>query len=204
MGASLRLLGAVLAGGEGRRFGAPKPEARVGGVPMVERAVRVLREVVEEVVIVSARALSSPPAPVVADRVQGAGPLGGLDAALWRARDRGFDGVLLLACDLPLLTTSLVGRVASALVDAPAAAPERRAGGIEPLCGAYRVTLCGAVERRLGQEDRSLHALFRDVGGHVIPFAALGERAAAFLNVNTPDDRVRAEEALEAIPPPVT
>jgi len=201
--ACARLLGAVLAGGEGRRFGGPKPEARVGGVPMVERAVNVLREVVDDVVIVSARPLSSPPAPVVADRVAGAGPLGGLDAALRHARERGFEGVLLLACDLPLLTPSLVRRVRATLGDGSAAAPERSAGGIEPLCSAWRVSVLDAVERRLGQEDRSLHALFRDVAGRVVPFAALGERADVFLNVNTPDDHARAEDSLRGLPPTV-
>jgi len=49
-------------------------------------------------------------------------------------------------------------------------------------------------------EDRSLHTLFRDVGGHVVPFASLGERASVFLNVNTPDDRARAEASLRGLP----
>jgi molybdopterin-guanine dinucleotide biosynthesis protein A len=55
------------------------------------------------------------------------------------------------------------------------------------------------VERRLGQEDRSLHALFRAVGGHVLPIAvAGGGEVDAFLNVNTVDELERAEAALSA------
>lgn len=69
-----RLLGAVLAGGEGRRFGGPKAEASVGGVPMVERAVSAVKSVVGDVVVVSARTLRTTSAPVVADRIPGAGP----------------------------------------------------------------------------------------------------------------------------------
>lgn len=193
-----RLLGAVLAGGEGRRFGGPKAEADVGGVALVDRAVATLREVVEEVVVVSARPLSAPPAPVVCDRVPGMGPLGGLDAALRAAAERGFDGVLLVACDLPLLTPGLLRRVAGALGDHPAVAPQRDAGGVEPLCAVYRVSVLSAVEARLGEEDRSLHSLFRAVGGHVLPSWRLGAPGVAFLNVNTPGDRLRAEEALSS------
>ncbi|MHB1194019.1 MAG: molybdenum cofactor guanylyltransferase [Longimicrobiales bacterium] len=192
-----RLLGAVLAGGEGRRFGGPKAEARLGGMSLAERAVALLRQVVEDVVVVSARPMSSSPAPVVPDRVLGAGPLGGLDAALRHAREGGYEGVLLLACDLPLLTSSFLERVASGLGSHPAAAPARRGGGVEPLCAAYRVEVLGAVQRRLELEDRSLHALFRDVGGHVLPGAAEGG-GDPFLNVNTVDELGRAEAALSA------
>ena len=190
-----RLLGAVLAGGEGRRFGGPKAEAPVSGVPMVERATALLRGVAGEVVVVTSRALAAPPAPVVPDRVPGMGPLGGLDAALRRAARHGYDGVLLVACDLPLLTPDLVERVAASLGEHAAVAPAREGGGVEPLCAAYRVEILPVVERRLGEDDRSLHALFREVGGHVLlPAGAPGPDP--FLNVNTPDELARAEEAL--------
>ena len=193
-----RLLGAVLAGGEGRRFGGPKAEVSVGGVPMVERAVSVVRSVVGDVVVVSARPLSTAFAPLLRDRIPGAGPLGGLEAALRHARAHGHDGVLLVACDLPLLTPGLLTRVADALGSHAAVAPARASGGVEPLCAAYSVRALDAVERRLGGEDRSLHALFRELGGEVIPSAELNVGPSAFLNVNTPEDRVRAEAALLA------
>lgn len=192
-----RLLGAVLAGGEGSRFGGPKAEACLGGLPLTERAVALLRTVVEEVVVVAARPLSAPAATVVPDRVPGMGPLGGLDAALHHARDQGWDGVLLVACDLPLLTRALLEEVVSGLAGHPAAAPARRGGGVEPLCAAYRVEALDAVERHLAGQDRSLHTLFRDVGGHVLPWAADGANDP-FLNVNTVGDIVRAEAALRA------
>ena len=198
-----RLLGAVLAGGEGRRFGGPKAEADVGGRPLAERAVETLRQVVDDVVVISARPLANPPAPVVPDRIRGMGPLGGLDAALRAARDGGFDGVLLVACDLPLLTPALLHRVVGHLGDHPAVAPQREAGGVEPLCAVYRVEVLPVVEARLDQEDRSLHSLFRTVAGHVIPSWRLGTPGASFINVNTPDDRVRAEEAMARILPPI-
>lgn len=191
-----RLLGAVLAGGEGRRFGGPKAGALVGGLSLLERAVATLREVVADVVVVSSRPVPEIGVPVIPDRVAGAGPLGGLDAALRAARDRGYEGVLLVACDLPLLSGVVLGRVAEALGDHPAAAPERPTGGIEPLCAAYRVSLLPTVEARLAQEDRSLHALFREARGRAVPATRIDAPESTFLNVNTPDDRVRAEAAL--------
>lgn len=189
------LLGAVLAGGEGRRFGGPKALAAVGGVPMVERAVAALGGVVEEVVVVSSRPLPGCAAPVIPDRVQGAGPLAGLDAALRHARARGLDGVLLVACDLPLLTSAPLRRVAAALGDRAAVAPERAGGGVEPLLAAYRVGALATVERRIGGPDRSMHGLFAELGGAVLGAAEL-DAGEALLNVNTSEERERAEAAL--------
>jgi molybdopterin-guanine dinucleotide biosynthesis protein A len=189
-----RLLGAVLAGGEGRRFGGPKGEAVVGGTSMTARAAGALRPWVEEVVVVSSRPVEAPPARVVPDRVPGAGPLGGLDAALAEATALGLDGVFLLACDLPLVTSEVVGAVISSLGDAPAAAPAREPTGVEPLCAVYRVGVHASVEARLRGPDRSLHALFRKVDGVVVPASRLDDRGGrVFLNVNTPSDRDRAE-----------
>ena len=188
-----RLLGAVLAGGEGRRFGGPKAGARAGGIALIERAVALLRQVVGEVVVVASHPRLSA-APVILDRVSGRGPLAGLDAALRHAAATGHDGVFLLACDLPLLTPAVAGEVVAGLGGHAAAAPAREGGGVEPLCAAYRVEVLAAVERRLDEEDRSLHALFREVGGHAIHVAAGGP--ASFLNVNTRNDLERAEAAL--------
>lgn len=192
-----RLLGAVLAGGEGRRFGGPKAGARAGGMSLLERTVAVLRAVVEDVVVVSADPMAEPPATLVPDRVRGMGPLGGLDAALRHARSCGYDGILAVACDLPLLTPAILEAVIEGLGEHAAAAPARDGGGVEPLCAAYRVGVLEVVERRLQEPDRSLHALFRDVGGHVLPPVA-ADAGNPFLNVNTLEELARAHEALAA------
>ena len=52
----MRTGGLVLAAGEGRRFGGPKQLARVGGRPVLERALDALRDVRPRVVVLGARA----------------------------------------------------------------------------------------------------------------------------------------------------
>jgi molybdopterin-guanine dinucleotide biosynthesis protein A len=192
-----RLLGAVLAGGEGRRFGAPKADATVGGVSLVRRAVQALAEVVDTVVVVSSRPVADAPVEVIEDAVPGAGPLAGLASALDAAASRGLDGVLLLACDLPLVDGATLAAVRDALGERAAVAPRRGGAGVEPLCAAWSVAARDAASARLAGDDRSLHALFRDVEGAVLDRGTLGE-GEVFLNVNTPGDRDRAEAALEA------
>lgn len=192
-GAAPLLLGAVLAGGAGRRFGGRKAGALVGGRPMVRRAVEALAAVTGDVVVVSPTPVPEGGVPVVADRTPGKGPLGGLEAALHEAAARGRDGVLLLACDLPLMRPWLLEAVARALRGVRAAAPKREGGGIEPLCAAYSLDVLEAVERRLASADLSLHALFRDVGGRAIDPKPPEAGHDELLNVNTPEDRRLAD-----------
>jgi molybdopterin-guanine dinucleotide biosynthesis protein A len=165
---------------------------------MVRSAVAALTAGCSEVVVVSSRPVPVTERPVIPDVTDGAGPLGGLEAALLEAGRRGLEGVLLLACDLPLMVPAILERVALAARGRTAVAPGRPGGGVEPLCAAYAVGCLDAVRRRLASDDRSLHALFGDVGGAVLPEAAGAEWApGAFLNVNTPSDRHRAEVALD-------
>jgi molybdopterin-guanine dinucleotide biosynthesis protein A len=166
---------------------------------MVERAVAALAEVVSEVVVVSSRPVASVEVGIIPDQTPDAGPLGGLEAALLHAAESDHDGVLLLACDLPLIAPELLTVVGAALGEGPAAAPERAggAGGIEPLCAVYRVDVLSMVQEQLKSGDRSLHALFRAVGGRVIPASELGSSPTdALLNVNTSQDLRRAEAVL--------
>lgn len=198
MSGTPRLLGAVLAGGEGRRFGGDKPDALLAGVSLVRRAVVALAPVTDDVVIVSSRPIADASVPVLPDSTPGTGPLGGLEAALQHAAERGLDGVLVLACDLPLVDTPLLASVAGRLGDAAAVAPARAVGGVEPLCAVYRTSVVERLGARLSSGDRSLHAFFRDVGGVAIPLEALDAGPEDFLNVNTPEDRERAEALLRS------
>jgi molybdopterin-guanine dinucleotide biosynthesis protein A len=187
----------VLAGGEGKRFGGPKATARVAGRSLVSRAVDTLGGVVESVVVVSSRPVGPVDVPVLPDRTSGAGPLAGLESALVEAEGRGLDGVFLLACDLPLVGEGLIRTVAEALGGGVAVAPARSGGGVEPLCAAWSVAVLPAARAALASDDRSLHALFRTVGGRALAPEKLAARGHhPFLNVNTQDDRARAEAAL--------
>jgi molybdopterin-guanine dinucleotide biosynthesis protein A len=164
---------------------------------MIVRAAEALRPWVEELVVVSSLPVAHPPARVIPDRVADAGPLGGLDASLAEAERLGLDGVFLLACDLPLMSVELVGMVVAAAGDAPAVAPARTPDGVEPLCAVYLGAVRPAVDAHLGGPDRSLHALFRAVGGEAISAERLGvDVERALFNVNTPSDRDRAEGQL--------
>jgi molybdopterin-guanine dinucleotide biosynthesis protein len=197
------LLGAVLAGGQSRRFGSPKALAPFRGEPMVLRALGTLGKVCGEVVV----ATSVPEVEaalremdrqvrVLPDRIPAAGPLSGLHAALSHASERDLGAVLLLACDMPLVTTE----VAEALAregergEADAVVAGDDTGRPQPLLGWYRTEILDAVEARLASEDRSMAGLLEALEARVVPGAELGARRGQLTGANTRSELDRLEE----------
>ena len=193
---------AVLAGGESRRFGAPKALARVGGVRVVDRVTRAARGALGDVVLVANRPelLAGLGLPVRPDAVAGAGALGGVHAALRWAAEEARPGALCVACDMPFLHAGLLRALVerAAADDGDATVPEstgRR--GVEPLCAFYSVRCLPEAERMLDAGERRLTDLLERVRTERVPLVEVrrwGAPEVLFLNVNTPADHARAEE----------
>src|SRR5687767_11558795 len=95
-----RILGAVIAGGESRRFGSDKALAVLHGRTLLDHVLAAICTECAAVVICGRKVDDLT---CLRDRPRsGMGPLGGLAAALDYAEGHGFDGVLTSACDTPL------------------------------------------------------------------------------------------------------
>jgi len=171
-GESARWLGALLAGGQSRRFGSDKALAMLDGARLIDRALAALAAECDAVVVcgrdlVGVRSVADRPGP-------GLGPLGGLNAALHLARDEGFAGVLTSACDIPVLPEGLLAQLGLAF-------PAVVAG--QPVVGAWPSALADALDAHLAEStDRSMRHWIAQAGGRHVAF---GE---PFPNVNTPED----------------
>jgi molybdopterin-guanine dinucleotide biosynthesis protein A len=123
-----KLLGAVLAGGQARRFGADKAFARLGGQPLVAHAIALLAPLTDAVIVCGRDDAAVCGAPAIHDRPRpGLGPLGGLGAALHHAGANGFAAVVTIPCDTPLLPDGLLGRLLAAGAFAAVVAPAQPA-----------------------------------------------------------------------------
>lgn len=220
-------LGTVLAGGESSRYGAPKAQATVGGARIVDRVIAALRTVTPDIVISANepalfRDLGLPTYP---DQRPGLGPLGGIYTTLLRAREAGRPGILAVACDMPFASPALLTRLhdlafggdvgpggegvgdSRAAPDTPRAPDivlpaSRGPRGVEPLFAAYRVSCVPAIDAALAEGDRRMVGFHERVVVHTIPLAeveSLCDPTRAFLNVNTPGDRERADAMAERI-----
>ena len=186
---------AILAGGRARRFGGrDKSALPVGPTSILDRQLAALAGLADRVFIVAgtAKPFRNARVPVIRDRLPNAGALGGLYTALVSARS---DHVLILACDLPFVTASLLARL-SALASAgwDAVVPRPR-DGLQPLCAVYARHLAPLVRARvdaghLKVADLLVGVRHLEVGPEEL--ATFDPDGRLFFNVNTPDDLDRA------------
>jgi molybdopterin-guanine dinucleotide biosynthesis protein len=205
-------LGVILAGGASRRFGMPKALAPVGGRRIVDRILDALSEVVPEVVISSNQPslFDDLEVDVVPDHHPGIGPLAGVHAGLLHAVERGWPGILVVACDLPWVTAELLrlARHAASRSPALAVAPESHdRQGMEPLCAFYSVDCIPVLEAMIADGERRAHQLLERVPLARISLAEVqtaGDPRLLFHNVNTVSDLDQAERLGGPVPPVVS
>jgi molybdenum cofactor guanylyltransferase len=94
----MQTLGAIIAGGQSRRFGDDKAAARLDGKALLAHVADGLRSQVDGLVVVGRQwpgfvTIADVPAP-------GMGPLGGLCGGLRHAAESGFEWVVTMPCDL--------------------------------------------------------------------------------------------------------
>lgn len=190
--------GAILAGGRATRYGGiPKGLELVGGRRIVDRAAAALRDVCAPVLLVandpSAEAWMAGTR-VVRDVLPDAGSLGGIHAALAHAGTP----VVVVAWDMPFVPAALLRALREAGREADVAVPESGSHrGLEPLCAYYGPACRPAIERRVAAGDLRVIGFYDDVRVIRLPaadVARFGDPAVMFLNVNTPEERARAEE----------
>lgn len=193
-------LGAILAGGQSRRFGSPKAGALVDGAPMIERVRQALEAVLPDLVVIADPGDEHLPRglPAIGDLRPGLGPVGGIHTALHRARDRERPGAVCVACDMPFLSAGLLRELIARAMrsSADTVASERPAGsGLEPLCAYYAVRCLPRIECYTESGGRSLVGLLETLRVEALPLEELrrfGDPGLLLLNVNTPADHRRA------------
>jgi len=192
-----RVTGVVLAGGLSTRYGGlPKGLERVRGVRIIDRVRAALEPVVDTLLLIGNDDRASewlPDVPCAGDVLRDVGSVAGIHAALVHAGTP----VLVVAWDMPFVPSGLLRTLRDAGRDSDAAVPEsdsRR--GLEPLCAYYSPACTGAIERRIAAGDRRVIAFYDDVRVARVPaevVSQFGDPALLFMNVNTPEERVRAE-----------
>lgn len=193
-------VGAVLAGGLGRRIGGDKAVVELEGRPLIRYVLETLHEVCDDVVVVAKRDTMLPglrgQAALWIEPDEPRHPLTGVAHALRLAAGR---AVLAVAVDLPLIDAATL----RGLVDAEDMDPARPAavvvprvhGRLQPLCALYRAA---ALD---GLASFDAHARASDVVEALGALVVEPPDAAAFLNVNRPEDLLQASALLQGVSP---
>jgi molybdopterin-guanine dinucleotide biosynthesis protein A len=163
-------------------MGRDKAVLEIGGVTFLARLRRTLEAVAVEVVVSAADAGAYPDGglKVVADVFRRCGPLAGIHAALSAV---GTGRILVVACDMPMVTADACRRLISGA--SRAGVTIALCGGRpQPLFGVYPKTLLPELEAALRQGRYSVLDFLRGVEVTVIDPGAAGST----VNVNTPGD----------------
>jgi molybdopterin-guanine dinucleotide biosynthesis protein A len=191
------IFGLVLAGGRSSRFGAEKALAELGGRSLLEAALATLGDGCVRV------AVSAGPASGAARLAKAhglerlgdpaglaRGPLAGVLAGLVWAEARGADRIATVPCDTPFLPADLVSRLDAALGPDDGAAVARASDGPHPLCGVWRTRLAQPLSALLADDHPPVREALRQLRGRFVD----SPDPAAFANINTRQDLVRAEK----------
>ncbi len=194
----MRIFGVILAGGQGRRMGgADKALIRLAGRPLLSHVIDRLEPQVDRLAI----SANGDPArfghaglPVLADSTS-QGPLSGLLAALDWAAPLGASHVVTAAVDTPYLPEDLVPHLLLAAEASPGGVAVAESGGrLHPTFGLWPVRHAATLRQALERGEARVQAFASAVGAVPAPFPD----GRAFLNLNTPDDLVRAEAMMRA------
>ena len=156
-----RVTGAVMAGGESRRFGADKALASWNGRTLVENAVEILGELFPSLLVLVKEPeafafLKGANLRVAKDLIRETHPLGGIASALSYART---EHVFVCACDMPFLRGELISALWEACHGYDACVPVWQ-GRFQPLCGIYSQKCLGVMERMMKDECLKIQMLF--------------------------------------------
>jgi molybdopterin-guanine dinucleotide biosynthesis protein A len=190
----MRLTGVIQAGGRSTRMGGePKALMDVGGARIVDRVVRALREVSDDLLLVTNTPdlYASLGLPMVPDVFPDSGSLGGIYSGLAAAPG---EAALTVACDMPFLSPDVMRLVTARAGEADVVAP-LVGGQWETLHACYGKACLGPIEQRLRAGRLKITGFFPDVRVLAVPedeVARWGRPDVVFMNVNTPDDLARA------------
>ncbi len=189
----MRIGGIVLCGGQSRRMGSSKANLPFGEEVMLTRVVRLLRLVVEPIVVVAASQQELPDLPhevrIVRDQHQYRGPLEGIYGGLC-ALDGHVDAAYVTGCDVPLLVPGFVRRLVELLEENDVVVP-MEGPHHHPLAAIYRTRVLREIAPLLAAEQLRPVLLYENVATRKVPIDSLREVDPELLtlrNVNRPEE----------------
>jgi molybdopterin-guanine dinucleotide biosynthesis protein A len=180
-------------------MGRDKSRLILGGETLVARAVRTLRALSDDVVVVTntPESFNSLAARLTGDVIVGGGALSGIHAGLTAARH---EFALVVACDMPFLNLPLLRHMASLAPGHEAVVP-RWQGEFEPLHAVYLrqcVSIIEPILRQGGGRIVELYAAIRVRYLEPEEITHFDPEGLSFFNINSPEDWERAQELAAA------
>ncbi len=183
------ITGVVLAGGSNRRFPVLKAFIKVDGERIIERTLRIYRELFTDILI----STNTPEhffylgVPLVGDLYPDGGPMAGILSSMINAKGR---RVFISACDMPFIKKEMIEYIIQLGDDTPVVVCKVD-DKIHPLFGLYHCSVAEVIEEHLKAGKKDTKGLLKEVDTYIIDtkeIKKIDPKAENFVNINTLED----------------
>lgn len=190
---------AILAGGQSSRFGSNKAMACWDDqkTTMIEAVIKAASQVIPHCMIIADNPApyTSTGLPVHPDIIPGCGPISGIHSALVNSCT---SRVLVLGCDMPMVSVHFITWLACIKTYAPVTVPESKSG-LEPLHAIWHRSLAFLLENYLRLGKTGLRLILRDLPCRIISLEEIrqqGHNPASIASANTPGELERFRQMI--------
>jgi molybdenum cofactor guanylyltransferase len=187
--------GIILAGGKSSRMGQNKALLTIEGATVIERIAHELTKITDQLLIVTNtfRDFEFLGIPMVEDMQKGKGPIAGIHAGLTATTT---NANLIVACDMPFISSSLGDFLLTGLDEYQAVIPEL-GGQLHPLYGAYRKDALQVVTNALTNNQLRIRSVLEQLNVQVVTEELLQRKKimikeTAMFNMNDPKEYEKA------------
>ena len=187
------MTGIILSGGKSNRLGGlNKAFIEVRGERLIERTLRIYRDLFEEILIVTNSPLDylEFDVKIVTDIIPGKASLGGIYTGLFFTNS---EYAFVTACDMPFLNAQFIRFIMTKMGQHDIIVP-RSADGLQPLHAVYSRNLLKPIRRLIDANQLKITELFKKHKVLEIPreeSLSFDPEDRLFMNINTPEDLVR-------------
>lgn len=191
---------AVLIGGKGRRFGGDKTKIKLNGEPLIERILRSLSGLFDDVLLVGSKNFHvKGELRCVPDIFGSIGSIGGIHTAVYYSKN---SHSFICACDMPFVERGFIKFLTGFVEENPeldVVIPSSEIG-LEPLCAVYSKRTIPVFEMLIKSGEKRIIKALDYLKHEVIPYEKVKEFGEfLFFNINTAEDLKRAEEILKGL-----
>ncbi len=186
------MTGIILSGGKNTRMGVNKAFIRVGGERIIDRTIRIFRELFEEIVLVTNEPLAylEFDLKIVTDIIKGKGALGGLYTGLFHSS---CEHAFACPCDMPFLSIDFIRYMQERAKGYDVVVPVQ-SEGFQPLHAICSRRCMPAIKKCIDEDRLKVTGFYKKARVLEIPpevIASFDPEGRMFFNINSPADLER-------------
>ena len=195
------MTGIILAGGRSSRLGQDKSFVDIGGQPLMNRVINNLKNVCEEIIIVTKKPerffplISKFKVKITVDLLPFKAGLIGIYSGMIKS---GHKYNFVCGVDMPFISTEVIKYLAQQARGFDAAVPVTETG-LEPLCAVYSRTCLKVIQEQIQAQRFKITDFFDKVKINQVEYKNIKNidpLPEIFFNINTKEDLIQAEELI--------